>query len=68
MSQYIRTTLEEFLACLGTDRAALSVCEINRLETDEGTVWKTRVQVLLKGKVVEEMCNKDLLECFTFGF
>lgn len=68
MSQHITTTLEEFLACLDMVRAAFSVCETNRLETDEATVWKTRVQVLLKGRVVEETCKKDLLECFTFDF
>lgn len=44
----MRRTLEEFLAYLDTDRAAISVCETNRLETHEVTVCKTRVQVIQK--------------------
>lgn len=61
LTQHMSRTLEEFLACLGMDRAALGVCETNRLEMHEVTAWKNRLQVILKDRVgqtlVEETCK-----------
>lgn len=61
LTQHMRRTLEEFLACLDMDRAALTVCERNRLEIHEVTVCKTRVQVLQKDRrgqtLVKETCK-----------